>query len=104
MEEIVRKVIINHMIKNDLYSKKQFGFISGRSTTLQLLLVMKEWTKILDKEGGGAIDTRYMDFMKAFDKVPHERLITKLESYGLSNQIIKWVSNFLNEKEPKGHG
>ena len=42
MEKIVRKVIVIHMIKNDLYSKKQFGFISGRSTTLQLLLVMEE--------------------------------------------------------------
>ena len=98
MEKIVRKVIVNHMIKNDLYSKKQFKFISGRSTTLQLLLVMEEWTEILDK-GGGAIDTIYMDFMKAFDKVPHERLITKLESYGLSNQIIKWVEKSLNEMD-----
>ena len=89
MEKIVRKVIVNHMIKNDLYSKEQFGFISGRSTTLQLLLVMEEWTEILDKRGE-AIDTIYMDFMKAFDKVPHKGLITKLESYGLSNQIIKW--------------
>ena len=80
------------MIKNDLNSKNQFGFISGRSTTLQLLLVMEEWTEILDK--GGTNDTIYMDFMKAFDKVPHKRLITKLESYGLSNQIIKWVDNF----------
>lgn len=53
MEKIVRKVIVNHMIKNDLYSKKQFGFISGRSTTLQLLLVMEEWTEILNKGGGG---------------------------------------------------
>ena len=42
-----------------------------------------------------------MDFMKAFDKVPHKRLITKLESYGLSNQIIKWVDNFLNERNQK---
>ena len=42
-----------------------------------------------------------MDFMKAFDKVPHKRLITKLESYGLSNQIIKWVNNFLNERNQK---
>ena len=39
--------------------------------------------------------------MKAFDKVPHKRLITKLESYGLSNQIIKWVDNFLNERNQK---
>ena len=96
---MVRKVIVNHMIKNDLYSKKQFGFISGRSITLQLLLVMEEWTEILDK--CEAIDTIYMDFMKAFDKVPHKRLITKLESYGLSNQIIKWVNNFLNERNQK---
>ena len=51
MEKIVRKVIVNDMIKNDLYSKKQFGLISGRSTALQLLLVMEEWTEILDKGG-----------------------------------------------------
>ena len=42
-----------------------------------------------------------MDFMKAFDKVPHIRLITKLESYGLSNQIIKCVDNFFNERNQK---
>ena len=41
------------------------------------------------------IDTIDMDFIKAFDKVPHKRLITKLESYELSNQTIKWVDSFL---------
>ena len=39
--------------------------------------------------------------MKAFDRVPHKRLITKLESYGLSNQIIKWVDNFFNKRNQK---
>ena len=65
----------SHMTKNKLFSKKQFGFISGRSTTLQLLKVMNEWTEILDN--GGSIDSVYMDFMKAFDKVPHKKLIKK---------------------------
>ena len=55
MEKIVRKVIVNHMIKDDLYSKKQFGFISVRYPTIQLLLVMEEWTEILDKGGGQSI-------------------------------------------------
>ena len=100
MEKIVRRVIVNHMIKNDLYSKKQFGFISGRSITIQLLLVMEEWTEILDK-GRGTIDTICMDFRKAFDKVPHKRLIIKLEIYGLSNQIINWVENVLNQRNQK---
>jgi hypothetical protein len=58
---------------------KQFGFISGRSTVLQLLQVLEKWTEILDK--GGCVDTIYCDFMKAFDKVPHLRLIHKLEKY-----------------------
>jgi hypothetical protein len=73
MEKLVREIIVKHMSANKLFSNKQFGFISGRSTTLQLLKVMDEWTKILDK--GGKIDSVYMDFMKAFDKVPHRRLL-----------------------------
>ena len=51
MEKLVRNQIVSHMTKNTLFSKKQFGFISGRSTTLQLLKVMNEWTEILDNGG-----------------------------------------------------
>ena len=49
------------------FSDKQYGFILGRSTVLQLLTVIDRWTEILDK--GGAVDVAYCDFMKAFDKV-----------------------------------
>lgn len=87
------------MIQSKLFSDKQFGFISGRSTTLQLLIVMEEWTEILDN--GGTLDSIYMDFMKAFDKVPHKRLLRKLRSYGLSEQIIKWVEDFLRDRSQK---
>ena len=76
MEEIVRKVIVGHKIQNKLFSDKQFGFISGISSTLQLLIVMDEWTEILDN--GGTQDSIYMDFMKAFDTVPHTSLLRKL--------------------------
>jgi hypothetical protein len=68
MEKLVRNQIVEHMKRNKLFSKNKFGFISGRSTTLQLLLVLDQWTKIIDN--GGSIDSVYMDFMKAFDKVP----------------------------------
>ena len=53
---------------------------------------MEEWTEILDN--GGTLDSIYIDFMKAFDKVLHKRLLRKLISYGLSEQIIKWVEDF----------
>ena len=49
-------------------SNKQYGFITGRSTMLQLLHMLDKWTECLEK--GGQIDAIYTDFEKAFDKVP----------------------------------
>jgi hypothetical protein len=49
------------MDKFDLFSIKQFGFMGGRSTTLQLLKVLDHWTTILDN--GGTIDTIYTDLI-----------------------------------------
>ena len=42
------------------------------------------------------MDTIYLDFSKAFDCVPHRRLIGKLESYGVTGKILKWIKEFLN--------
>ena len=76
-----------------LYSNKQFGFMSGRSTVLQLLKVLDRWTNILDE--GGCIDVAYCDFMKAFDKVPRRRLLHKLQMYGIGENYIQWIGSFL---------
>jgi hypothetical protein len=78
---------------NNLFSDKQYGFIGGRSVTLQLLKVMDEWTKAIDE--GCTIDCIYMDFMKAFDMVPHKRLLSKLFTYGFSDDMIEWVRDFV---------
>ena len=93
MESLVRETIIDHMRENSLFSKYQYGFINRRSTTLQLLFVLDEWTEILDQ--GGTIDAVYLDFMKAFDKVPHERLLHKLSAYGISGDLHNWIRSFL---------
>ena len=92
-EKLIRAGIVDHMKSNNLFSNKQFGFIGGRSTSLQLLTVLDNWTKILDN--GGTIHAVYIDFMKAFDKVPHRRLIVKLKAYGISERMCTWVENFL---------
>ena len=95
LESIVRDKIIDHMKKNKLFSEKQFGSICGRSTQLQLLKVLELWTESLDK--GLNTDVIYMDFRKAFDTVPHRRLIGKLESYGLTG----WIEAFLSNRTQK---
>ena len=81
MELCVKDNIVIHMIRNKLFSTQQFDFIKGRSTVLQLLNVIDSWTKALDR--GESVDVVYLDFMKAFDTVPHKRLIGKLKSYGI---------------------
>ena len=65
METLIREKIIDHMKTNSLFSKKQYGFISGRSTVLQLLKTLDDWTETIDR--GEELDTIYLDFLKAFE-------------------------------------
>ena len=48
MEKLVRDHIIAYMKGNNLFSKKQYGFITGQSTTMQLLTVLDKWAEALD--------------------------------------------------------
>ena len=96
MEKLIRLHIINHMKANKLFSNKQYGFIEGRSTALQLLEVIDKWSEALDE--GLDIDCICTDFQKAFDKVPHKRLIKKIEIYGITNPILSWIEDFLSRR------
>ena len=61
---------------------------------LQLLVVLDKWTQIIDE--GGSLDCIYCDFKKAFDKVPHQRLLKKVGSYGIKGEILGWIKAFLS--------
>jgi hypothetical protein len=87
------------MKKNGLFSIRQYAFLSGRSTTLQLLYVLERWTEILDN--GGSLDAIYFDFMKAFDTIPHKGLIGKRERHGISKDLIEWVKSFLTDRRQR---
>ena len=63
----------------------------------QLIGVFDEWTEKLDTSH--AIDTIYLDFQKAFDTVPHKRLIRKLESYSITENLLGWIRNFLSNRK-----
>ena len=93
MEKFVRDNVVAHLLEEKLLSKKQYGFITGRSTLTQLLYYLDECLK--QTANGGVIDAIYLDFSKAFDTVPHQRLIGKLEAYGISGNILSWIKGFL---------
>jgi len=58
--------------------------------------ILDDWTERL--ESGGQIDVIYTDFEKAFDRVPHNRLISKLYKYNINENIIKWIKAYLHNR------
>ena len=93
LESFVRDAIVNHMTVYNLYSECQHGFRKSRSCVTQLLEVMEILTDFIDD--GESVDIIYLDFKKAFDAVPHQRLLSKLSFYGITGNVHKWVEDFL---------
>ena len=89
MESFVRDHLVDHMTKNTLFCEAQHGFVPGRSCMTQLLITLELWTEILDR--GVSLDCIYLDFKKAFDSVPHERLLSKLDAYGIGGPLKAWT-------------
>ena len=92
METMVRDDVMKHMKPNKLFGQRQFGFLSGQSTVLQLIKVIDNWMCTLDE--GDAVDVIYCDFIKAFDKVPHGRLLENIRSYNVGEKCLKWIVFF----------
>ena len=93
LESILKDAMMEYLLGNKLLSARQHGFICGRSTVTQLLHYLDLCAK--DIAEGYVVDTVYLDFMKAFDTVPHRRLIGKLKSYGIKGEILNWISEYL---------
>ena len=96
MEKLIRDKIMKYMKDHKLFSNKQYGFLPGRSTVLQLLKLLDEWTDALDQ--GLAVEAIYMDFKKAFDSVPHRRLLYKMEALGIKDPVLTWTKSFLQHR------
>ena len=96
MESIVKDKLVSYMVKNDLFSKNQHGFVSRRECITNLLTCIEIWTNIM--EDGDTVDVIYTDFAKAFDSVPHQRLIIKLETLGIKGRTLNWIKSFLSNR------
>ena len=93
MEKLIRNIILEHLKNNNLISNKQFGFVSGRSTTLQLIQSLMRGPSQLMR--GNEVDVIYMDFQKAFNTVPQIRLVQKLKTFVIGKKEPRWVESFL---------
>ena len=93
MEMIICDAIVEHLRKFELIRRSQHGFLRGRSTLTNLLCYLEELTKLLDE--GHSLDIVYLDFSKAFDKVPIRRLLNKCAGLGIHGKLLAWIEEWL---------
>ncbi len=95
---VFERILVDHMFFHlyayRLISDEQYGFVRQRSTELQLLSCVNNWSKALDNRF--STDVVLVDFAKAFDSVSHEKLLYKLEKvYGICGNVLAWIRGFL---------
>ena len=77
--------MVDFLIKHKLLNSSQHGFLKARSCLTNMLCFFEEISKWIDV--GSPVDIIYLDFQKAFDKVPHQRLLLKLKAHGIGDSI-----------------
>ena len=96
LEHIVCRHILSHLESNNILTDLNHGFRSGYSTETQLLITTQDLLSSYDNNK--QVDMAILDFSKAFDTVPHDRLLAKLSSYGICGALHSWLRCFLMER------
>ncbi|BHF74006.1 hypothetical protein SprV_0401709000 [Sparganum proliferum] len=91
MEKIIKALM--QFLEQHHLSDVQHGFRSGRSCPTNLLFTLERWTKARDE--GNVVHAICIDFKKAFDSVPHQRLLHKLRNAGIHGRLLIWIQSFL---------
>ena len=90
--------MVNFLVRHKLLNPSQCGFLKARSC-LNMLLFLEEITEWIDE--GLPVDIIYLDFQKAFDNVPHQRLLLRLKAYDIEDDIIDWIEQWLTDRRPR---
>ena len=81
LERLIKDHMVDFLVIYKLLNLSQHGFLKTRSCLTNMLCFFEEITKRIDE--GSPVDIIYLDFQKAFDKVPHQRLLLKLKAHGI---------------------
>ena len=80
---------------NNLIGDSQQGFRNKHSCMTSLLDFFAQVIDTYDKDNNKAVDLFYLDFQRAFEKVPHERLMLKVNAHGIQGDAAGWIRNWL---------
>ena len=99
IESIIKDDLVAHLKTNKLISPSQHGFTKNRSCATNLLEFLEDITREVDR--GENVDVVYLDFAKAFDKVPTARLLKKLKAHGVEGNVARWIKAWLTNRSQR---
>lgn len=94
LEHVIHSQVINYLEENNLIFKYQHGFRKRYSCDTQLAGFIDDLQSSMD--AGIQVDAIFLDYSKAFDRVPHHRLLTKLARYNIHPLVLAWIKDFLS--------
>ena len=99
LESVIARNIRNHLERHNLINESQHGFTKGKSCLTNLLSF---YSKVFEAaDNGDSYDILYLDFSKAFDKVPHQRLLGKVRAHGIDGKILGWIRSWLTDRRQR---
>jgi len=99
MESIINDYVKKHIYGSNLITKHQFGFRSNYSTFDLLTSATQQWENALNK--GQEVKVAALDISRAFDRVWHKGLLSKLMALGIGGSVYRWIRSFLHNRSIK---
>lgn len=96
LEILLKDKLVSYFENKSLFSKSQFGFRKGKSTINALVELINGVVEGLDD--GRHTNALLCDLTKAFDCVPHDLLIKKLEYYGVRGKTLEFIKSYLTDR------
>ena len=101
MSKVYERCLYDQMSEffDNIFSKYQCGFRKSYSAQYCLLVMIEKWKEVVDN--GGAFGALLTDLSKAFDCIPHNLIIAKLEAYGFQTDALRLVHDYLSNRKQR---